>query len=192
MQKEKSDNCRSDPQHTCLDNYRNSNNDPGHLQSNGNVTFSELFKLIHILCWSFKNGNREVDGTDGKDNTKNKLNKRSNNNEKPANGKDPTWSVLLIPTEARLPRTRQLWQKRSIVGKNTEMMEKRGMILLSLENLPATILRRRILHILPEPAHPVNKPQLAQIRYHGPKQSRPWIKHEDSPNDKEHRDSGNC
>jgi hypothetical protein len=100
MQKEKSDNCRSDPQHTCLDNYRNSNNDPGHLQSNGNVTFSELFKLIHILCWSFKNGNREVDGTDGKDNTKNKLNKRSNNNEKPANGKDPTWSVLLIPTES--------------------------------------------------------------------------------------------
>ena len=42
-----------------------------------------------------------------------------------------------------------------------------------LENPPAPIFWRSILHILPEPDHPVNKPQLAQVRKHSAEQSRP-------------------
>jgi hypothetical protein len=34
MQKEKSDECRSNPQHTRLNNQGNSNNNPGHPKSN--------------------------------------------------------------------------------------------------------------------------------------------------------------
>lgn len=56
-------------------------------------------------------------------------------------------------------------------------------------NPPAPAFRCRILHILPDPDHSVNKPQLAQVPKHSPKQSRPWVKLEDTPDNKEYLDS---
>ena len=57
-------------------------------------------------------------------------------------------------------------------------------------NLPDTVLFICVLHILPEPDHPVQEPEFPAIDQRHTEDRRPEIENEHTPEDKEHPGTG--